>query len=176
MDESDDFGPEGVATRRSPEQLRKEFVDGLRELRLLPSDLVRKLEKYGDDRSFKTILRSIERMISGETKVSPEMSVIMSMLLRQNRRLKERYGTLNWRITEHGSHHATVEDWHVYLSPQTRGRWVLSCAAGPSREDYSPPFGRWLDSLDEAIDKALVEVEDGMSDLAEIHHEAEKNS
>ena len=158
-------------TARTPDQRREDLVEGLAELRLTPAGMAGKLEKFGDDRSFKAILRSIERMISGETKVSPEMSVIMEMLLRQHRRLKKRHQDLQWTVTEHGTHQAQVDGWYVYLSPQTRGRWILSCAAGPSRQDYSPPFGRWLDSLEEAKHKALVEVEEGMNELAEIEHE-----
>jgi len=167
--ESDVF--DGSFQPRSPEERRQDFIDGLAELRLTPAALAFKMEKLGDDRSIKAIMRSIERMLSGETKVSAEMSVILSMLLRQHRRLKDRYGELPWQVTEHGTHQAQVEDWYVYLSPQTRGRWVLSCAAGPSRDDYSPPFGHWLDSLEEAKFKALVEVEEGMNQLAEIKHE-----
>jgi len=170
MEEQSDIF-EGPLQPRSPEIRRQEFIDGLAELRLTPAALAFKMEKLGDDRSIKAIMRSIERMISGETKVSAEMSVILSMLLRQHRRLKDRYGELQWQVTEHGTHQAKVDDWYVYLSPQTRGRWILSCAAGPSRQDYSPPFGHWLDSLEEAKFKALVEVEEGMNQLAEIKHE-----
>lgn len=166
----------GLIPPKSPEQRRDEFIKGLSELQLKPSDLAHKMEKFGDDRSIKTILRSIERMISGETKVSAEMSVILSMLLRQHRRLRHRQSELMWSINDHGVHRTEINGWHVYLSPQTRGRWILSCAAGPSREDYSPPFGRWLESLEEAKHKALVEVEEGMNELAEIDHEHAVNS
>ena len=161
----------GLFPRRTSEERRQDFVDGLAELRLKPSDLANKLEKYGDDRPLKAILRSIDRVIAGETQVSPEMSVIMTMLLRQHRRLKRKYPEISWTITEHGAHQAQIDGWYVYVSPQTRGRWILSCASGPSRQDYSPPFGRWLDSLDEAKYKALVEVEEGINELAEIEHE-----
>lgn len=161
----------GLVPRRPPEKRRQEFIEGLAELRLKPGDLAAKLEKFGDDRPFQSIIRSIDRMISGETKVSSEMSIIISMLLRQHRRLKRRYSEVEWTHTEHGTHQAEVDGWYIYIIPQTRGRWILSCSAGPSRQDYSPPFGRWLDSLDEAKHKALVEVEEGMNELAEIEHE-----
>ena len=172
--ESDEANFEGLLPRRTPERRRQDLIDGLAELRLKPGGLARKLEKFGDDRPSQAILRSIDRMLSGETKVSAEMSVIMAMLLRQHRRLNAKFSDLKWEITEHGTHRAQIDNWHVYLSPQTRGRWLLSCAAGPSRDDYSPPFGHWLDSLEEARHKALVEVEEGMNELAEIHHEAKQ--
>jgi hypothetical protein len=161
----------GLVPRWPPEKRRQEFIEGLTELRLKPGDLATKFEKFGDDRPFKAIVRSIERMISGETKVSPEMSVIISMLLRQHRRLRRQNEEIKWTHTEHGTYQAEIDGWYIYITPQTRGRWILSCAAGSSRQDYSPPFGRWLDSLDEAKHKALVEVEEGMNELAEIEHE-----
>ncbi|MFW7270284.1 hypothetical protein ACMAUO_20405 [Gluconacetobacter sp. Hr-1-5] len=165
--------PNGFPTR-SPEQHRQHLVEALAELRLMPFDLAAKMEKFGDDRTPQAINRSIQRMLSGETNVSPEMTVIVSMLLRQQQRLKERHPDLKWEETPHGAYHTNVENWHVYLSPQTRGRWILSCAAGQNRSDYSPPFGRWLDTLDEAKHKALVEIEEGMNDLAELNHERRK--
>lgn len=170
MDSEEDDVP-GLVPRRTPEERRKEFIEGLAELRLKPSDLAAKLEKFGDDRSFKSIIRSIDRVVSGETNVSSEMSVIVSMLLRQHRRLKKRNSDITWTINEHGTYQTKIDGWYVYISPQTRGRWILSCYAGPSRENYSPPFGRWLDSLEEAKHKAPVEVEEGMNELAEIEYE-----
>ena len=169
--ENDEETVEGLIPRRSPERRRQDLTEALTELRLTTWGLVRKLEKFGDDRPSQAIARSIERMISGETKVSAEMSVILSMLLRQHRRLNERYADLDWKVTEHGTHHAQIDNWHVYLAPQTRGRWLLSCAAGPTRQDYSPPWGHWLDSFELAKHHALVEVEEGMNELAEIKHE-----
>lgn len=173
MGTDDDDNLLGAFPARTPERRRQDLIDALAELRLSPAGLAGKLEKLGDDRSFKSIIRSIERMISGETKVSPEMSVIIEMLLRQQRRLKMRHRDIQWTVTENGTHQAQIDGWYIYLSPQTRGRWILSCAAGPSRQDYSPPFGRWLDSLDEAKHKALIEVEEGMNELAEIEHESQ---
>ena len=171
-DSVDDEVHGGLLSRRSAEQRRQDLVEGLAELRLKPNGLAGKMEKFGDDRPIQAIIRSIERMLSGETKVSAEMSVIIEMLLRQRRRLNDRFSDLQWKVTEHGIHCTQIDGWYVYISPQSRGRWILSCAAGPSRDDYSPPFGRWLDSLEEAKHKALVEVEEGMNELAEIKHEA----
>lgn len=159
---------------RPPEERRQSLITALAELRLKPVDLAEKLERFGDDRSTTVIVRSITRMISGETKVSSEMLVIVSMLLRQQRRLKEKYADLNWEETDSGAHLTQIGRWHVALSPQSKGRWILSCAAGPSRRDYSPSFGRWLSTLEEAKHKALAEVEEGMNDLADLHHQQKK--
>lgn len=155
----------------TPEQQRQTFAAALAELTLSPADLARHLEKNRDYRDFSATIRGIQRMVAGETRISGEMMVIVNMLLRQHRRLKRRYPNLTWERTEHGTYWTQVEDWFVYISPQTRGRWILSCRNGPNHKDYSPPFGRWLDSLDEAKNKALACVEEGMSDLAEMEFE-----
>lgn len=155
----------------TPEEQRQKLIAALGELTLSPADLARHLEKNRDYRDFSATIRGIQRMIAGETRVSGEMMVIVNMLLRQHRRLKARYPDLKWEQTEHGTYYAQVENWFVYISPQTRGRWILSCRNGPSPKDYSPPFGRWLDSLEEAKNKALACVEEGMNDLAEFAYE-----
>jgi hypothetical protein len=64
-----------------------------------------------------------------------------------------------------------AHDWYVHISPQTRGRWILSCRNGQRPEDYSSPFGRWLGSLEEAKNKALAQIEEGMNDLAEFAYQ-----
>ncbi|RWD32149.1 MAG: hypothetical protein E5Y88_30010 [Mesorhizobium sp.] len=155
----------------TPEEQRRKLIASLSELTLSPADLARHLERNRDYREFSATIRSIQRMIAGETRVSGEMMVIVNMLLRQHRRLKARYRDLKWERSEHGVYWAQLDDWFVYISPQTRGRWILSCRNGPGPKDYSPPFGRWLDSLEEAKNKALVCVEEGMNDLAEIGYE-----
>lgn len=152
----------------SAEELRSRFCEALEELTMTPADLATFMDKNRDYRDFKATIRSIQRMVSGDTRVSGEMMVIVNMLKRRHRRLKARYGDLRWQRTEHGVYEAQVDGWYVRISPQTRGRWLLSCACGPSRKDFSPPFGRWLESLEEAKNKALACVEEGMNELADI--------
>ncbi|BCG98695.1 hypothetical protein MesoLj131b_06950 [Mesorhizobium sp. 131-2-5] len=155
----------------NPERERQRFTAALAELKFIPADLAAFMDKNRDYRDFSATIRSIQRMLSGETRVSGEMMVIVNMLLRQHRRLKAKYPNLQWQRNEHGVHSAQVEGWFVYVSPQTRGRWRLECSSGPSRSDYSPSWGRWLDSLEEAKEKALVCVEEGMNDLAELTYQ-----
>ena len=124
-----------------------------------------------DYRDYSATVRGIQRKVSGETRVSGEMMVIANMLLRQHRRLKARYPNLQWKQDQYGVYRTQVEDWYVCISPQTRGRWILSCRHGTGAKDFSPAFGRWLDSLEEAKNKALACVEEGMNDLAELSYE-----
>jgi hypothetical protein len=149
------------------EQLRLRFSEALAEIGFTAADLMNWMNKRSDYRDCSATIRSIQRMLSGETRVSGEMAVLVTMLLRQHRRLKLRYPNIAWEKSEHGVYSTRVDSWYVYIYPQTRGRWLLSCSSGPRREDFSPTWGRWLDSLDEAKNKALMTVEEGMADLAE---------
>ena len=133
---------------------------------MTPGDLTAHMGNNSDYRDSGATIRSIQRMVSGETRVSGEMMVIMNMLLRQRLRLKARYSNLAWQRYENGVFWAKVDDWYVHISPQTKGRWLLSCRHGTRPQDYSPPFGRWLNSLEEAQEKALFCVEEGMNEEA----------
>ncbi|WP_332305841.1 hypothetical protein [Rhizobium sp. GR12] len=143
----------------------------LRELGLTPTDLAKFTAKNSDHRDFLATIRSIQRMVSGESRVSGEMMVIVTMLVRQHRKLRIKNAHVRWQMNEHGEHWAQLDGWYVSISPQSRGRWALSCRNGTRPEDYSPPFYRWLDSIDEAKNRAWAYIEEGMNDLAEIAHE-----
>lgn len=164
--EDDIFG----VRNRTPEDIAQEWKAALSELGLSAVELADYMKKQGGDyRPYATILRGIQRMISGETKVSGEMFVIVTMLIRQHRRLKHRHAKLDWERHPSGSFSAYVEDYQVFLSPQSKSRWIVSCTA-PS--GFSPPFGRWQQSLDAAKNKALACVEEGMNDVAQLDFEA----
>ena len=154
--------------RPTEDELQTEFIMALKKLQFTSSDLAGWMAKRGDYRDEATIMRSIQRMMSGETRVSGEMVVLVNSLLRQRLRLEAEYPSLNWQRNQNGAYTAQIGGWHVYISPQSKGRWLLSCSSGPSRDDFSPPFGRWLDSLEEAKSKAVVCVEEGKADWAEI--------
>ncbi|WP_323011059.1 hypothetical protein [Paracoccus sp. (in: a-proteobacteria)] len=166
--EQDIFGP----AVRTPEDIAQEWKAALSELDLSAVELADYMNKQGGDyRPYTTILRGIQRMIAGETKVSGEMFVIVTLLLRQHRRLKARHPNLDWTKLPSGALSAKVEDYTVFLSPQTKGRWIVSCAAPGG---FSPPFGRWQQGLDSAKNKALACVEEGMNDVAQLEFESRK--
>lgn len=150
------------------EELRAQFTNALNEISFTPDELLKWMNQRGDYRDASASIRSIQRMMSGETRVSGLMMVVLNVLLRQHRRLKASHPELIWSVNEHNIHVTQVDGWYVYISPQSKGRWLLSCSNGSSREDYSPAFGRWLDSLDEAKNKALMSVEEGKADLADL--------
>jgi hypothetical protein len=54
------------------------------------SSLARLMHRKGDDRQPTTILRTIQRMANGEARVSGEMRVILTMMLRAKQRGERR--------------------------------------------------------------------------------------
>ncbi|MCW2285492.1 hypothetical protein M2323_003365 [Rhodoblastus acidophilus] len=166
---------EGVGFFKEPlthEEIAEEWRTALAELGLSPVELADYMKKQGGDyRPYQTILRGIQRMIAGETRVSGEMFVIVRMLLRQHRRLKARHPNVEWSRVPTGAVSAQVEGYTVFLSPQSKGRWIVSCR---DEAGFSPEFGRWQDSLQAAKNKALVCVEEGMSDIAYLRAEQAK--
>ncbi|MDQ0317352.1 hypothetical protein [Amorphus orientalis] len=159
-----------VPWTQTPKQQREGLRAALDELSLSPAELADLLYKRGDYRDFQARIRSIQRMISGESRVSGEMSVICNMLLRQQRRLLLKYPDIEWKKEANGNYYSTIEDWNVVICPQSRGRWQVVCRKGPEPNGYSPPFSRYLSSLEEAKKKAPIYVEEGMNDIAEIRH------
>lgn len=158
---------DGTSMNPTEEQLRGRFNAALRELNFSAADLLHWMSKRGDYRDSAATMRSIQRMASGETRVSGEMMVLVNMLLRQYRRLNARHPNLVWQKNERGGYSTQIDGWYVYIHPKSKGRWLLECSCGPSREDFSPEWGRWLDFLEEAQNKALMYVEEGMADMAE---------
>lgn len=62
------------------------FKAMLEEIGETQSSLARLMHRKGDDRQPTTILRTIQRMASGEARVSGEMRVILTMMLRAKKR------------------------------------------------------------------------------------------
>lgn len=63
-----------------------EFRAKIADLNLTQSGLARRMKELGDDRVEKNILRSIQRMIAGDARVSGEMRALLGLLeqTRQN--------------------------------------------------------------------------------------------
>jgi hypothetical protein len=164
---SEETWTELLNPKPTPEAITERFNAELAELQMTISDLATHMDKNRDNRDFSAAIRSIQRMVSGDTRVSGEMLVIVNMLLRQRRRLRVKYQNLKWNINNNDAYCAQIEDWYVHIEPKTKGRWLVSCRHGKDPKGYSPPFGRWLNSIEEAKDKALYFVEEGMNDEAD---------
>lgn len=151
----------------TPQEVTAEFQAQFRELWDSPVELAERMARLGDYRPYSTILRGIQRMLSGETRVSGEMKALVTMMLRQQRRLEQKYVNLSWKPLPGGSYSALVDDFRITLVPKTRGRWLVNLCY---KDGYSPPWPRWQDSFDAAKRRALVCVADAIDYLVEIEH------
>jgi hypothetical protein len=66
------------------------FRAALEELEETQSSLARLMHRKGDDRQPATILRTIQRMANGEARVSGEMRVVLTLMLRAKRKALRR--------------------------------------------------------------------------------------
>jgi len=66
------------------------FKAALEELGETQSSLARLMHRKGDDRQPATILRTIQRMATGEARVSGEMRVVLTMMLSGKRQAEKR--------------------------------------------------------------------------------------
>jgi len=157
---------------QTAEEITAAFQEEVRELGAYPMELAERLHKLGDYRPFETTLRGIQRMLSGETRVSGEMKALVTMMLRQRRRLQRQHANLIWTRLP-GDNYSTVADgFRISLSPQTRGRWHISVVHVES--GYSHPWPRWQESLEAAKLMALTTVEDATDFLIEHELNEEK--
>ena len=91
MDEDDDepFERTSRGPLGSPESAGY-FRAALEELGETKSSFARLLNRKGDDRQPDTIMRNLRRMAAGDARVSGEMRVILTMMLRARRRAEQR--------------------------------------------------------------------------------------
>ena len=59
-----------------------EFRQALEDLAITQSELARRMRDLGDDRDEKNILRSIQRMVAGDARVSGEVRALLGMMKR----------------------------------------------------------------------------------------------
>jgi hypothetical protein len=87
MDEDDDepFERRSRGPLGSPESAAY-FLAALEELGETKASFARLLKRKGDDRQPDTIIHNLRRMAAGDARVSGEMRVILTMMLRAKRR------------------------------------------------------------------------------------------
>lgn len=144
---------------QTPQGATQAFRADLDRLGLSQRALAAKMKALGDARAFDTLLRSVQRMATGEARVSGEMQVIMTMLLRERTRAQRLLGRTVWSQGEGGGLLATVEGVALSLSPQTRGRWQIHAQVDETR-GYSPPIPHWRNSLEEAKLRAMLCIDE----------------
>jgi len=123
------------------------------DLGLTPAELASRLKTWGDHRTYDAIIRSVQRMLAGDTAVSGEMKVIINMLTYIQHLEEEKNEGLKWTPMPLGSYAAKAGDFMLNLSPQTKGRWHISIVHQPT--GYSHPWPSWQNDLESAKRKAL---------------------
>ncbi len=141
------------------------FRQRLSNLGMSQSAFAVRLKQLGDSRSQETILRGVQRMATGEARVSGEMKVLLRLLEDRQSRLRRLAEEVVWMERSDGAVTAEVDKFSIYLQPQSRTRWSISLR---HKNGYSPPWPCWESDLTSAKARALLAVEEGHRDLAEI--------
>lgn len=149
---------------QTPEEAVASFREAFEELGITQRRLAVQMQAIGDRRKFDAILRSIQRMASGEARVSGEMQVILELLRRERRAARRLADTIAWTESEGRVVTAEYRGVRLTLMPQTRGRWQIHARYGD--DGYSPPIPHWRDSLAEAKIRAALAVEETLDQMA----------
>lgn len=150
----------------TPEERTEQFRQLLEELDEKPTELAVRLIRLGDYRSAAAIMRGIQRMEAGDTKVSGEMLVIIRMLVNQQRRQYSKLNQVEWAQQANGAWVAKFEGFKITLHPQTKDRYSIFLRV--IETDYSPACGSWVVGLEAAKRKALVRLADGQMEAADL--------
>ncbi|MCX7292751.1 hypothetical protein [Janthinobacterium sp.] len=148
------------------EERTEHFKKLLEELDEKPTELASRLIRLGDYRNAAAIMRGIQRMAAGDTKVSGEMLVIVRMLVNQQRLQYSKLSQVEWAQQAKGAWVAKFEGFKITLHPQTKDRWSIYLRV--IETDYSPACGSWQVGLEAAKRKALVRLADGQMEAADL--------
>lgn len=148
------------------EERTEQFKKLLEELDEKPTELASRLIRLGDYRSGAAIMRGIQRMAAGDTKVSGEMLVIVRMLVNQQRLQYSKLSLVEWTQQANGAWVAKFEGFKITLHPESKQRWSIYLRV--IETDYSPACGSWQVGLDAAKRKALVRLADGHMEAADL--------
>ena len=148
------------------EERTEHFKELLEELDEKPTELASRLIRLGDYRNAAAIMRGIQRMAAGDTKVSGEMLVIVRMLVNQQRLQYSKLSQVEWAQQANGAWVAKFEGFKITLHPQTKDRWSIYLRV--IETDYSPACGSWQVGLEAAKRKALVRLADGQMEAADL--------
>lgn len=153
-----------IEGEESAEAATAAFRSELEELGLSQRGLATKMRALGDSRGFETVLRGVQRIATGDARVSGEMQVIMTLLLRERARAKRLASAAQWSESE-GALSTTVEGVRLSVTPQSRGRWQVH-AAMAIQKGYSPAIPHWRSSLEEAKLRAILAVDEAQDQAA----------
>lgn len=138
----------------------------LANMSLNQSTLADLMAELGDKRELKSILRSIQRMAGEEARLSGEMHVILTLLLRQHRRARRLADQAEWTSHDDGRLTTEMQGVRLTLRPQSKGRWsIVARYIADGANGYSPEFPHWRNSLGEAKLRAILAVDETLDDI-----------
>jgi hypothetical protein len=122
--------------------------------------LAKRMAELGDRRPFQTILRSVQRMLAGDSRVSGEMQAIIGLLIRERERAIYDSAALEWSTDTNGLVRAKVKGFRITLIPERSG-WRIEV-----REDkddgYCHPWPKFPPNLGEAKIKSMIWLEEAI--------------
>lgn len=151
----------GSPSPQTSNQAAVAFQKALENICETQSGLALRMKRLGDHRPISTILRSIQRIASGETHVSGEMLVILEMLNRERQRAESEASKLQWNVAG-GCYTAKTHNFTISLSRQSKGRWLVNLV---HIDGYSPPVPNWQPQLNDAKIKSLLCLYDALADF-----------
>jgi hypothetical protein len=148
---------------RDQTQALAEFRSALEELGLSQTGLASRMIALGDYRKQEAILRSIQRIAAGESRVPGEMQVVMKLLQREHRRAKRLANAVCWSKSNDGKLNTEINGVHLTITPQSRGRWSIHAQHGSN--GYSPDVPHWRNSLEDAKIRAVQAVDETLDQM-----------
>ncbi len=125
--------------------------------------LAKRMSELGDRRPFQTILRSVQRMLAGDSRVSGEMQAIMGLLIRERERAIYDANALQWSTDRNGLVRTKTKGFSITLMPERSG-WRIEV-----REDkdngYCHPWPKFPPDLYEAKIKSMIWLEEAILQL-----------
>jgi hypothetical protein len=140
------------------------------EIHATPNSISRRMLDLGDYRSQTVIIRSLHRMLAGETRVSGEMLVIANLLVREFRQLLKQYADLKWQTLANGCMTTIAGEFRITLHPKPRGKWLVHLVY--LKSGYSPPYPQWQPSLEVAQQKAIACLADALNEVEQLEKES----
>jgi len=151
------FDPLSLLAEPPPEQTAAEFRAELDALCETQYGLAKRLNELGDRRPFPTILRGIQRIAAGETKIPGEMQVVLNLLKRAREDAKEDVAKLSWASKAIDVLIAETRGFSITLQRERAGWRITVCHL---ETGYCHPWPKFPETVEEAKIKALLCLED----------------
>lgn len=147
----------------APENDQHFVAEKLQMMGFTQSSLARRLSELGDHRNYGSTLKSIQRVAAGETRLTAELRVILTMLGKDWMRASRQAAQAVWNKQPSGTLYTESREFDIYLMPQSGSRWKVHLSHQPTK--YSPSWIEWQDTLEVAKVRAFVQLDDTWLDI-----------